>query len=418
VSVSTNQINVSCENQVINQCNCEHASLQSRRDLESSYPHTIFLVVRAGTFRITQMTLTPRGGVAEPIVFSNPDRSPERAAAELAIWKGGAVRVLVGGQPSRSIDHLRDLPAQVTLFDIGIREPRHGMVLKDRDLAIFARASQLQSFDLSHSNVSDAALLHLIGLKKLRTLDLRRTRISGKGLAHVARIEPLETLALDLTSIGDADLPVLYGLRHLRQLSLAGTNVSPEGRKELQRNMPQVKLEEIGVGTPLAGQAELPPEASPAQPQQASTQTPSRKLRCPATGHYYQRIDTAMSWHEAKQHCESLGGHLATITSAEENDFVYKNFAADHVCWLGATDEAEEGKWTWVTGEPFAFQNWFPGNPGDEEDCLVLGNSPDVVENGQRYFYRFGPQWNDHAAHGKYHGPAITYPLCEWDGEE
>jgi hypothetical protein len=109
---------------------------------------------------------------------------------------------------------------------------------------------------------------------------------------------------------------------------------------------------------------------------------------------------------------------LATITSAEENDFVYKNFAADHVCWLGATDEAEEGKWTWVTGEPFAFQNWFPGNPGDEEDCLVLGNSPDVVENGQRYFYRFGPQWNDHAAHGKYHGPAITYPLCEWDGEE
>ena len=83
-----------------------------------------------------------------------------------------------------------------------------------------------------------------------------------------------------------------------------------------------------------------------------------------------------------------------------------------------ATDEVEEGRWQWVTEETFAFQNWFPGEPstnGNSEHCLVFGNSPDVIENGTRYFYRFGPRWNDHAVHGKFWEQAIVFPLCEWD---
>ena len=33
--------------------------------------------------------------------------------------------------------------------------------------------------------------------------------------------------------------------------------------------------------------------------------------------HYYKAYDDPMSWTDAKVYCESLGGHLATVTSSE-----------------------------------------------------------------------------------------------------
>jgi len=38
--------------------------------------------------------------------------------------------------------------------------------------------------------------------------------------------------------------------------------------------------------------------------------------------HYYQVINIGMTWYEAKAYAESLGGHLVTITSQAEQDFV------------------------------------------------------------------------------------------------
>ena len=71
-----------------------------------------------------------------------------------------------------SIDHLRDLPAQLALFGIGIRVGRQGTMLNDRDLAIIGRASQLQHFDRRPSRVTDAGLGTRRILTQLRTLDL------------------------------------------------------------------------------------------------------------------------------------------------------------------------------------------------------------------------------------------------------
>lgn len=39
-------------------------------------------------------------------------------------------------------------------------------------------------------------------------------------------------------------------------------------------------------------------------------------------GNQYQLFDVSMTWPEAKAYCESLGGHLATITSAEEQAYI------------------------------------------------------------------------------------------------
>jgi thiol-disulfide isomerase/thioredoxin len=145
----------------------------------------------------------------------------------------------------------------------------------------------------------------------------------------------------------------------------------------------------------------------------------SKRLFNPDTGHDYQRIDVPMTWKDAKEYCERLGGHLATATSAAENQFIYDNFGQDHVCWLGATDEADEGAWKWITGEPWDYENWHDGEPTngdtDPENYLILGNSQDFVVDGATVYYRFAEKWNDQNATGDYHGRSIAYPVCEWD---
>jgi hypothetical protein len=38
----------------------------------------------------------------------------------------------------------------------------------------------------------------------------------------------------------------------------------------------------------------------------------------------YRTIETYLNWHDARNYCSSLGGHLVTLNSQEENDFVYQ----------------------------------------------------------------------------------------------
>lgn len=96
-------------------------------------------------------------------------------------------------------------------------------------------------------------------------------------------------------------------------------------------------------------------------------------------GHRYMLIGTPMRWHEARKHAESLGGHLATVTSQEEHFFlvslVRKSYTGANIMYLGATDEQKESEWVWVTGEPFEYGAWMGGksdNAKDEYDYLVL----------------------------------------------
>jgi Pregnancy-associated plasma protein-A len=95
----------------------------------------------------------------------------------------------------------------------------------------------------------------------------------------------------------------------------------------------------------------------------------------------------------AKSKAELLGGHLATITSAAENEWVRANIAnfggAARIVWLGLTDVAAEGTYVWPTGEPFSYAKWAPGEPNDL-------NGEDYVE-----MYPTVGTWNDiHAYSG------------------
>ncbi len=129
----------------------------------------------------------------------------------------------------------------------------------------------------------------------------------------------------------------------------------------------------------------------------------------PANGHSYQRIDAQMSWHEAKAHCEILGGYLATITSQEENDFVYSNIGIDgENHWLGATDEAAEGAWEWVTGETWSYSNWAVGQPDNDGGAEHYLSFWDVSPSN----------WNDLPDLAATATASLTSFICEWESFE
>jgi hypothetical protein len=125
----------------------------------------------------------------------------------------------------------------------------------------------------------------------------------------------------------------------------------------------------------------------------------------PDNGHFYQRFDTEMSWHDAKAYCENLEGYLATLTSPQENKFVYDNLGSSspsNWVWLGGTDEVTEGDWKWITGESWVYTNWYQGEPNNNG-----GNEHYLHTNtkGQDY-------WNDVSASWE------GVPVCEWDKVE
>lgn len=101
----------------------------------------------------------------------------------------------------------------------------------------------------------------------------------------------------------------------------------------------------------------------------------------PINGHYYKYVSTYRTANDAITAAESdvlygVKGYLATITSAQEQAFIYANINASNL-WVGGTDDrtvinatcgttyadqnAAEGKWTWVTG-PEACQRFWDGN--------------------------------------------------------
>lgn len=87
-------------------------------------------------------------------------------------------------------------------------------------------------------------------------------------------------------------------------------------------------------------------------------------------GHRYALFTDKKKWHEAKTFCDSLGGHLLTVNSLEESDFITsqiltpKNIAIA----IGLTDENVEGEWEWVTNEEFGYSNWKQGEPNNQSN--------------------------------------------------
>jgi hypothetical protein len=104
-----------------------------------------------------------------------------------------------------------------------------------------------------------------------------------------------------------------------------------------------------------------------------------------ANNHWYQLVLAPVTWDQAVSGAEAMGGYLATITSADENLFVF-GLASNPAAWsidasgnnhgprLGGADVTLDGDWRWVTGETWSYTNWYAGEPNFKgiEDSLAL----------------------------------------------
>jgi hypothetical protein len=106
-------------------------------------------------------------------------------------------------------------------------------------------------------------------------------------------------------------------------------------------------------------------------------------------GSRYFFCDDARDWSSAQAKCAEEGGYLASIGSAEENAYLTSKLTGG-LWWIGASDAAVEGTWTWSNGDAFGYTNWAGGEPNNWFD-EVLG-----TENCGQLGWFGGGLWNDY----------------------
>ncbi len=70
-------------------------------------------------------------------------------------------------------------------------------------------------------------------------------------------------------------------------------------------------------------------------------------------GHRYLYVQKLLNAEAAAQFCQRAGGHLVTVTSDEENNYLNQIAPAGATCRLGLN--FDQGKARWVTPEPVAY---------------------------------------------------------------
>jgi Lectin C-type domain len=117
-------------------------------------------------------------------------------------------------------------------------------------------------------------------------------------------------------------------------------------------------------------------------------------------GHYYEPIRSpgGITWSDASLIASNRGGYLATITSSNENAFVFGLVRQDTSFWyhspfntwwgpwLGGVQPAGSpepaGAWQWLTGEPVTYSNWSPGQPNNSngnENRIQFGGKTSIA---------------------------------------
>lgn len=129
-------------------------------------------------------------------------------------------------------------------------------------------------------------------------------------------------------------------------------------------------------------------------------------------GHYYYLYDVSgladaskNTWENALGFCDGANGYLATITSKEENDFLfsYMNQCGYSSAYFGLTDRKKEGQWEWCNGETVSYTNWNQNEPGGGAN-----------ENYGMFYWKYEDgTWNDGDFKNGVDSGGSAF-LCEW----
>lgn len=134
-------------------------------------------------------------------------------------------------------------------------------------------------------------------------------------------------------------------------------------------------------------------------------------------GHYYKVFNENSNWQKAKEYCEIMDGHLVTITSQAEQNFVENLINSQcnrNNIWIGCYRD-NNNTWRWVTGENFSYTHWASGRPDNYKNIQDKGMIMNKIHTGY-----FGT-WDDIEADGgqtpRYGEENFSF-ICEWEFEE
>jgi hypothetical protein len=109
-------------------------------------------------------------------------------------------------------------------------------------------------------------------------------------------------------------------------------------------------------------------------------------------GHNYAITYGAKSWSAAEAEAVALGGHLVTLNSAAEENWIFATFDTAktygyYSLWTGLFQPPGSpepgGGWQWISGEPLNYTNWGPGSPHESVSYNVA------------FTNYWGPYWYD-----------------------
>jgi hypothetical protein len=143
----------------------------------------------------------------------------------------------------------------------------------------------------------------------------------------------------------------------------------------------------------------------------SATVNPTGYYYLPTNGHFYRPISTGVFYSQSKINAAATTfkgqtGYLVTITSSDEDNFIYNNVPQSNI-WFALTDSITEGTWRiddgpekgtivriGTTNQQGVYNNWAGGEPnnwgGNEDYAVTKWN---------------GSQWND--LNSNYYNPYV-----------
>ena len=151
--------------------------------------------------------------------------------------------------------------------------------------------------------------------------------------------------------------------------SAQGSGLSGDGSADGVR-APTVSGGEVHAGGNLTTAGGVPVSKSLLPSVPANIPVLAGPILNPANGHYYYLVGSN-TWTGSEAWAEAMGGHLATIRNAAENQWVYDTFSGlvQRGLWIGFYDPSKDdnglphaSNFVWVSGEPVTYTDWGPAS--------------------------------------------------------